>query len=373
MFAYAIYFGAIGVLLPAIGAAFHVGPAITGRLFPADLGGFVVGVISSGYLSDRLGRKSVLALGLVTAAVGLLLFAHCHLLTTALLAACLIGCGNGAMETVACAFASDLYPEKRAILLNLVQVAFGGGASIGPSAAYWLLNHGVSWSAVYQGIAAATAALFLFLLLQKCPPSQASEAIDARALLGILRHPEFQLLCAAQALYVAGETGFFSWLPTLFQRTLPGGAAAAGLCVTLFWVAVTIGRLTTGALIGRLPLVFLTMLMALGGAAASACTVTAHTTTAALCGVFITGLCFSGIFGLVLAAAAELYPDQVGTVFGGVVAAGGAGGAIVPWLIGILGDSSAGWRVALLTVPAAMGLLAGACMRLEKLAAMRIS
>ncbi len=361
MFAYAVYFGAIGVLLPAIGAAFHVGPAITGRLFPADLGGFVVGVLTSGSLSDRWGRKSVLMLGLFTAAVGMCLFALSSSLTAALVAACLIGVGNGAMETVACAFASDLFPEKRAILLNLVQVAFGVGASLGPSAAYWLLGNHVGWRAVYYGIAAGTMLLFAFLAVQRCPKSDVSEAIDTGALKEIVRRREFQMLCLAQALYVGAETGYFSWMPTYFQRTLPNGARWAGLCVTLFWMAITVGRLTTGALIGKIPLMRLTMLLALGGIVGSAITAIAPSTAVALPGIVITGLAFSGIFGLVLAEAADLYPLQVGTVFGGVVAAGGFGGAVIPWLIGIAGDSSAGWRTALCSIPAIMACLALLC------------
>ena len=58
MLLYAVYLGAFGVLLPALSAEFHLGTAASGRLFPANFGGFVAGVLISGYASDRAGRKT---------------------------------------------------------------------------------------------------------------------------------------------------------------------------------------------------------------------------------------------------------------------------------------------------------------------------
>jgi fucose permease len=67
--------------------------------------------------------------------------------------------------------------------------------------------------------------------------------------------------------------------------------------------------------------------------------------------VAATGLCFSGIFSLILAEAGERYPQFAGTVFGGVMAVGGVGGACFPWVIGALAETSVGWRGALVLVP----------------------
>jgi fucose permease len=70
------------------------------------------------------------------------------------------------------------------------------------------------------------------------------------------------------------------------------------------------------------------------------------------------GLCFSGIFGLILGEAAEQHPRFVGTALGGVVAAAGVGGALVPWAVGEAAGTALGWRGALALIPACMLLLA---------------
>ena len=364
LFLYAVYLGALGVLLPAVGVSFRLGAAAQGRLFPADFGGFVIGVLLCGALSDRLGRKAVLLGGVAAYALGLALFSRAGTFPLALFATGLIGAGSGAMETVASALASDLFPHRRAFLINALQVAFGAGAALGPALAHPLLAAGVDWRLLPLALAAANVLLFFALALQPIADTRhAGEALDPAALRAALRQPVFLALCLCQALYVGAEVGFASWMPTYFLRHLPG-AAWAGAVVSVFWVAMTLGRLVTGALVTRLPLLRLTLFLAVGGTvgAALALAWTAPGPTMVLVGV--TGLCFSGIFGLILAEAGERYPRFAGTAFGAVVAAGGIGGAVVPWAVGALADTGAGLRGALLLVPLAMAVLTALVYRL---------
>ena len=367
LFLYAVYLGALGVLLPAIGASFGLGPAAEGRFFPANFLGFIAGVLLCGSLSDRLGRKAVLLGGVAAYALGLALFSRAGTPASALLATALIGAGSGAMETVASALAADLFPDRRAFLINALQVAFGVGAGLGPALAHALLAAGTDWRALYVALAAANVLLFLALALQPVADTRhGSEALDWDALRAILRQPVFLALCLAQALYVGAEVGFASWMPTYFLRRLPGGAAWAGAVVTAFWIAMTLGRFATGALVTRLPLLRLALFLAVGGTLGAALTPAWTTPGAALAFVGVTGLCFSGIFGLLLAEAGERYPRYAGTTFGAVVAAGGIGGAVVPWAVGALAGTGAGWRGALLLIPLVTALLSALVYRLTK-------
>lgn len=368
LFLYAVYLGALGVLLPAVGVSFGLGPAAQGRLFPADFLGFIAGVLVCGALSDRLGRKAVLLGGVAAFALGLALFGRAGTFAPALLATALVGAGTGAMETVASALAADLFPHRRAFLINALQVAFGAGAALGPALAHRLLSAGTDWRALPLALAAADLLLFLALALQPVEDARHErEALDPDALRAVLRQPVFLALCLSQALYVGAEVGFASWMPTYFLRHLPGGAAWAGAVVSVFWIGMTLGRLATGWLVTRLPLLRLTLFLAAGGTvgAALALAWTAPLATLALVGV--TGLCFSGIFGLLLAEAGERFPRFAGTTFGAVVAAGGIGGAVVPWAVGALAEAGTGWRGALALIPLVMALLSALVYRLERL------
>lgn len=357
MLLYGFYLGAIGVLLPALGVTFRLGSDIEGRLFPANFAGFVIGVLLCGTLSDRLGRKVVLLLGIAVYGGGLALFGIAPTFLLALFAVALLGAGSGAMETVASAMAADLFPERRAIVLNLIQIVFGVGASLGPALAQFLLTVGISWRGLYVVLALGNLALFAALTLLPVPRHGKGEAVDFAALRAILRQPAFLTLCMAQALYVGAEVGFSAWMPTYFHVRLPGGRAWEGLVITVFWVAMTAGRFMTGGLVERVPLIRLTLLLALGGALASALALLWPAPLWVLVCVGATGLCFSGIFGLILSETGERYPAIAGTVFGGVVAAGGLGGAIVPWMIGALAATALDWRGAMLVIPLLSALL----------------
>jgi FHS family glucose/mannose:H+ symporter-like MFS transporter len=352
LFLYAVYLGALGVLLPAIGASFGLGSAAEGRFFPANFLGFIAGVLLCGSLSDRLGRKAVLLGGVAAYALGLALFSRSGTFAVALLATAFVGAGSGAMETVASALAADLFPERRAFLINALQVAFGVGAGFGPALAHRLLTTGTDWRALPLALAAANVLLFLALALQPVADTRHErEALDLNALRALLSQPVFLALCLAQALYVGAEVGFASWMPTYFLDRLPGGAAWAGTVVTVFWIGMTLGRIATGLLVTRLPLLRLSLFLALGGTVGAALAPVWTSPGATLAFVAVTGLCFSGIFGLILAEAGERYPRFAGTTFGAVVAAGGIGGAALPWAVGALAATGAGWRGALMLIP----------------------
>ena len=188
---------------------------------------------------------------------------------------------------------------------------------VGPALAHVLLTRGTHWQTLTLGLAFLNIVLFLALARQPVTDTRhESEALDWEALRAVLRQPVFLLLCLSQALYVGAEVGFTSWMPTYFQSRLPGGRPWAGTVVTVFWIAMTIGRIATGSLLTRLPLMRLNLFLALGGAVAAALALVWTTPLAVLGFVGVTGLCFSGIFGLILAEAGERYPRFAGTTFG---------------------------------------------------------
>jgi FHS family glucose/mannose:H+ symporter-like MFS transporter len=267
------------------------------------------------------------------------------------------------METVASALGTDLYPERRAFILNATQIAFGVGAAVSPLLGQALLHAGANWRVLYGGLAIGTGLLFVCLLVQPIPATDtaaaAAEVIDLSALRALLKHRPFQLLCLAQAGYVGAELGFFSWMPTYFRENLPEGAKWEGLVVSVFWIAMTLSRSFVAAIAHRIAVVRLIVILSLAAAVAALLTLCWQDPRVVIGFVALTGLCFSGIFSLILAEAGERYPRLAGTVFGGVIAVGGIGGAIFPWLMGIIAETALGWRGGLLLAPILIAGVAG--------------
>jgi fucose permease len=256
------------------------------------------------------------------------------------------------MQTVANAMVADLYPARQRVMVNAAQIAFGCGAMCGPFAAARLMAAGADWRALYAGLAAVIACLFMVTLLApSMPGATRRNMIDPAMLKAILRQPAFQNLCLVAALYAGAEVGFFQWMPSYFHHRIVGGDRWAGAIVTIFWTGMTLGRIGSGSLITRFPLRTLrAALSATGALAAIAALAFASPAPTAIC-VLLTGVCFGGIFSLILAEAAQRYSQAIGTAFGIVVAISGVGTAIIPWAIGTIAGTPLDWRGGLGLVP----------------------
>ena len=372
---YGVYLGMIGVVLPYIGQTFHRNSEVQGRLIAAGFLGAVASLLLCGMLSDYWGRKSVLLLSGAVCSLGMLLFGNAPLLLMALAVAPLIVGGLAGMQAGSSALAADLAPDRRAMILNATQIAFGGGAVVGPGAAHLLLEAGIGWRGIYIGLASIVLAVLGVLLLLPVPRSfgerddvqegdrlqqkgQKEGGLKSDVLRSLLRQPVFVGLCLAQMLYGGAEVGFFSWMPTYFQKVLPGGAPRAGQIVSIFWIAMTLGRLAMARLLGVWSNLRLGMALALGGASCALLTLAWNTPLLVMLFVGLTGLFFGGIYSTILVEAGERFPTLLGTVIGSIGTASCVGTATVPWAVGFLAGTPAGWRGGLLLIPCSAGLVA---------------
>ncbi len=102
--------GLIGVVLPPLHTLWHLTPKETGSLAAITAVGIVLGVIPSGFLADRFGRKRMLMIGMAwyTVVTGLTALAHG---VVALIAARFVaGLGMGMMFPIPYAMLSEFVP-----------------------------------------------------------------------------------------------------------------------------------------------------------------------------------------------------------------------------------------------------------------------
>ncbi len=359
---FGVYLGAVGVLLPRIGMTFHINSAEQGKILSAGFAGSCISVPVCGYLSDRIGRKRVLVGAGAIFSAGLMLFGSARVELFTLCSSPLIGAGCAGMQAVAAALSADLYPAKRGIVLNACQVAFAVGAVAGPGVVYLLLENGTRWQTVYFGMSALAAAVAGVIACQPIVSGTRDAAHEMSAnVRNLLRQPVFIGLCAAQLMYAGAEVGFFEWMPTYFDKTLHAGGFWIGKVVSVFWIAMMVGRLILGALLGRFETLKIGIFLALAGASASLMAINAGQPLFVMLFVALTGLCFGGIFSTILVEAGDRYHSRsvLGTVVGGISAASNAGTATIPWGVGALAASCGAWRPGLCLVPASALLSAG--------------
>lgn len=171
-----------------------------------------------GRLSDRVGRKPVLALGALLNAGSFLLYAYAHDFPS-LLAARIVGGVGSANLSAAFAYVSDVTDERyRAKSFGFLGAAFGLGFIFGPVTGGVLAERGGNW---LLGIVAMSVALvnFVWILLalrEGRAPATSATVFNLRALREAVAIPGMAVLLLLFTVYNFG----FSNLEATFVRLM---------------------------------------------------------------------------------------------------------------------------------------------------------
>lgn len=365
---YTAYFGFIllgmnGVLVSSLIRSlerdFHQSDAGFGLLYLLGSLLFGAGAFSSGFLTERFGRKIVLGVGAGVAVGGLVIMAATSLWTLFLVASAASAWGAAVLDAGINALALDLYRSERGAALNLLHLFFGVGALISP----FLIGAAVSVGLGWRLTVVVSAALFVVLLLAFAVLSMPSGRHDRDAPDGGDRvdgeqatFAPFLWLALAIALYVAAEVGVSSWLVRLLAaQTL----IAATATLSLFWGGLAFGRLLSFWLAERFNYTLFTIVCVLLASVALAGAVLAPwPVDAAL--FTLTGLLYGPIYPMIMALAGHLYPQRLAALSGSLTTAAQVGSVVYPPLMGLtasrIGLPAGMMGAALLGAPAALAV-----------------
>jgi multidrug resistance protein len=272
-------FGLIIPLLPFYGEHFHATPAEVGALMAIySLAQFIAAPLW-GRLSDRVGRKPVLALSLLGATLSYVWLAYSDILWMLFAARALGGFMAGNIATAFAYVADVTTPANRAKGMGIVGAAFGLGFIFGPAIGGILAGHD-PMHADYRTpalIAAALSALAMVLTIGILPESLPRSVRQAHS--SMPRAGRWQML--AQALRRPGvgrligiaflATFVFAGMETTFamwsRRRFGWGPEQNGY---LFAFVGLISATVQGGLVGRLAKLFGEHRLVVGGAAALA-------------------------------------------------------------------------------------------------------
>ena len=224
-----------------------------------------------GALSDRYGRKPVIAACVAGSVLGLGLFAVTLSINwqaipwaagTAIPLALLFGgrlidgVSGGTAATAGAVLADISTPENRAKAFGLIGVAFGLGFILGPAFGGLLAGFSVTlpvW--VASGFALMNLVLVLTVLPETHPP-EARQAMPRKrdlnpltALKRVFTNPQVRRLCVAFFLFFLAFNGFTAVLVLYFKQVFNWGP---GLATAAFLVVGVVATVVQGGLIGPL-------------------------------------------------------------------------------------------------------------------------
>ncbi|WP_457627236.1 MFS transporter [Oceanithermus sp.] len=226
-----------GAVLPAWRLEFGVQEAIA-AFFNAQLLGLLLGVS----LAIRLRRRHPLVpLAAVALGMGYAAMALAPAFGWVVLAAGVAGLAQGVLNVHANGLVGELHPERRVLMLNRVNAAFGLGAVSAP-----LLMTLLPWRAAFWGFALAFFASAV-LVWGAPPTASASRRVSWSSLRAALP------LLLAVGLYVGVEASISAWSGA-YLAELGYPLRLAGVLLSVYWLLLTLSRLGLAHWVAAAPL-----------------------------------------------------------------------------------------------------------------------
>ncbi len=323
--------GLLGVALPASSAVLRarlgIGDTLYGALFLPGLSLAFCAALGGRFLLRRWSLKTLFLFGASTQGAAMVLMAASGHLDRPLGLGVLIGAlvlsgpAGGIMGITLNTAAIELFPRARSGALSALHGLVGVGATAGPMAVALATQFGF-WAAAPLAFGAAAFAMAAFCATRRV--HGLSENLHEEHARGGVP-PRMAARSLTVFLYGVGEATFTTWAVVFLteNRGLPLAAAAGALSV--FWLAMTVGRLGSIALVRRVPPFALALLMTVGMAAAFPLVAHSGNATSALLRFGFAGLSCSALFPLLLGLGSAEYPrrtPQVTAIFSATLLAG---------------------------------------------------
>ena len=268
--------GIVVPLFPFFAARIGAAPEMITTMMAVFAFGQLVSTPFWGWVSDRIGRKPVLLLSLLGAALSYLLLAYAQSIEAMLLSRLIGGLMTG-IGAVAFAVIADIsVGVERARAMGRVSAAFSLGFILGPAIGGLLAGDDVA-STNYQLIALVAAALDIAALMlalvfirETYPPLNSLPAVTHQnyadgLVVRSLRNQELRRLCIVHLLFAGSFAVVDSTLPIFAERqhgfsprevgyafTLMGAVSALAQALAITWLVRRAGPLhavTTGLLL----------------------------------------------------------------------------------------------------------------------------
>jgi MFS transporter, FHS family, L-fucose permease len=353
----------LGPLVPDIIRSFHVSLTMAAVLPFSFFIAYGVMSIPAGFLVERWGEKRLMASAFLAGTAGALSFALFPTYRVAIMSLFVIGVGMAALQVA-------INPLLRvaggaahfAFNSAFAQLIFGSASFLSPLVYAYLVGHlgspratlagplgllsrltpqQMPWVSIYWLFALLTAVMVMLIVLVKLPV--VTRADDERAgtlaMYGsLLRNPTIWLYFLAIFAYVGCEQGTADWISEFLLRYHSFDPHAAGAsAVSYFW-----GLLTAGCLAGMILLKLYDGRRVLVGFSIGALVALSLAlfgpAKVSLVAFPCVGLFASIMWPTIAALALNSVPAHHGP-FAGILCTGIMGGAILPLLIGKIGDA----------------------------------
>lgn len=333
---------AVGEIIKEVMKQFNLSMTAAGLLHYGPMTAIAIGGIALGFLSDKIGRKKTIILGLALFAINSFLFVRGNDFYFFLSLLIVSGMAIGIFKTGALALIGDITRSTRehTSTMNMVEGFFGVGAIVGTFLISFLLNQGINWKFLYIIAAIISVILILLALMVEYPSLKKTDDQKAglRNTIGMMKNPYAIGFSMAAFLYVAVESAIYVWMPSLLAGYDGSLLLLATYSLPVFFILRAGGRFMGAYILSRFNW---DVAMVLFSAAIFLCFLGSilFGIGAAVVLLPLSGLFMSVIYPTINSKGISCFPkSQHGSVAGVILFFTAAGAAIGPLLMGAVSD-----------------------------------
>jgi FHS family L-fucose permease-like MFS transporter len=351
-FLWALCNGMIDVLNKHFQNTLHISKAQSAMVQFSNYMGYFLMALPAGLLARRFGYKAVIIIGLLLIAAGAFWFIPATSINTFpafLTGLFIIAIGLTCLETVANPYTTILGPaDMGAARINLAQSCNGLGWIFGPLIGGQIILSSTSEVNTsnstlfipYMIIGGVVVLIATAFFISKIPEIHAEEEVKAKdsslKTKSMWKRKHFTLAVVSQFLYVAAQTGIFSFFINYFVENSGVADRTASNWLTVGFVLFLLGRLSGSMLMRRLKAHSTLAAYSFANVVLMIITMFVHGKLGAgalLASFFFMSIMFPTIFALGIRGLGEQTKQASSFIVMAIV-----GGAIVPMLMGRIAD-----------------------------------
>lgn len=329
-----LYALALTALSPVVAEIAKQLPQIdVGLIFTMLFAGFICFSLIGGRAANKYGKRKVLLIALLCLIAAFPVFAFSKNPLLCYVSVLAIGGCGGIIEGLAAAFLADNNPQNPDYYVNVSHICFGIAAIIAPLLVSWMISEQINYAFYYVLLAVFAAALFFVLMGTKFEHDGKAPGESIR-ISSFLKEKGFVLICIALLCYTGAEVAAWGWLSSTLQFQSQFSVMQAGVAVSLFWVAMTAGRLLCGRMLKVYPVKKLLIVLGVVSAAVSFAMSFASGIFMVYLLVVLLGLGCSSMFPFLNTYGAAQSKLPTGSSYSILMVSGGLGSMFIPYAIG---------------------------------------
>ncbi|MCX6347582.1 MAG: MFS transporter [Actinobacteria bacterium] len=345
---FALTFTIASPIMIEIGESVSQNISNMGLLMTLLSSGFVAGSLLTSLFTRFMPKSYILNISIIFQALFLIIFPLSHSFILMLIVYFTIGMSGGFIETTISLMLPEINKGQAGYYLNISQVFFGIGAFAGPYISSIVVRIGLNWKLSYYFLAFLSFISFLIfsILRVKCKSlitisdfnsSNTNKSNhDKKIKISALTIKLLLLFSFTMLMYVASEDGLNAWIPTFFRLERGFSAYQASQILSFYWLAIAAGRLFIGLMAKKINLMKITIIISIFGFLSTFAGIMVENKYLNLIFFMLAGLFYSGIWPNIVALSMQYFKNDKrrDSFVSIIIAVGGIGALISPWMIG---------------------------------------